>query len=87
MCVYLSKVVSKVYLCLWEMKTRMIPSCKVQESTIFYSFIFKLHKQSELVQYLREWKLQKKVLVTFTKNHPYFATISSSSTLFFSLLH
>lgn len=28
--------------------------CKVQESTSFYSFIIKLHKQLELVQYLRE---------------------------------
>lgn len=34
--------------------------CEVQESTSFYSFIIKLHKQLELVQYLREWKLQKK---------------------------
>lgn len=28
--------------------------CEVQESTSFYSFIIKLHKQLELVQYLRE---------------------------------
>lgn len=40
--------------------------CEVQESTSFYSFIIKLHKQLELVQYLRV-KITKKVLVTFTK--------------------
>ncbi|KAL7838044.1 hypothetical protein AOLI_G00264480 [Acnodon oligacanthus] len=36
------------------MKTHIILFCEVQESTSFYSFIFKLHKQRELVQYLRE---------------------------------